>query len=116
MFLNRNFSVPWVVQIHLFLLFFFAGLLLLSFYVGQGQPKANDLYNLAASGLQMVLGALLGALSWAAENFFRDRDHLSNDSTQSETVQHPANRAVRSDASSERQQQNRLARVAGGSR
>ena len=61
---------PWVVITYIFLLFFFSGLLLATFYF-DGKEKAHDLFDLASNGLQLILGGLLGALAWAAENFFR---------------------------------------------
>lgn len=65
-------QIPWVVRIYVWLLTVFAGLLAIT-SLGPGSERMDHLFGLASSALHMVLGALLGALSWAAEAYFRDK-------------------------------------------
>jgi hypothetical protein len=64
--------IPWVVRIYIWLLAVSAGLLAVTSMVPGGE-RMDHLFGLASSALHMVLGALLGALSWAAEAHFRDK-------------------------------------------
>jgi len=63
-------DIPWVVRIYVCLLAIFGGLLLATSMIPGGE-RLDHLFGLLSSALHMVLGALLGALSWAAEAHFR---------------------------------------------
>jgi len=64
--------IPWVVRIYIWLVVIFGGLLLATSVIPGGE-RIDHLFGLISSALHMVLGALLGALSWAAEAHFRDK-------------------------------------------
>jgi len=64
--------IPWVVRVYIWLLGIF-GSLLLAISMIPGGERLDHLFGLVSSALHMVLGALLGALSWAAEAHFRDK-------------------------------------------
>ena len=62
-------NMPWVIRVYLLLFFAFIGMLLLpllTIFQSTGSDSAL-ITSIAADGLKLVLGALLGSLSLAAE-------------------------------------------------
>jgi hypothetical protein len=73
-------EMPWVVRVFLLLLLIFAGLLIFSVYRTPdgfqdiSTHPAVKLFAIAADSLKVVLGALIGSLSLAAEKILSKHD------------------------------------------
>ena len=75
-------KMPWVIRVYLLLFFAFMVMLLTPLFSGFQSTVNNDavalITSIAADGLKLVLGALLGSLSIAAEaQWKRKADHAS---------------------------------------
>lgn len=71
-------GMPWIVRVYLFL---FLILVIIAALSGSRLPEQEKLFNFSADALKIVLGALLGVLSLAANQTWKASTSHLDDST-----------------------------------